>query len=371
MTDGGRQAGGILANIKEIGRRIKSHNVMVSSAGIAFYGLLALVPTLIALVSVYGLVTDPEDIKDQVADVAGSLDQTTQDFIVEVLEDIVGAEAEQADAAAAEAAGEGTAGKIGRWLSLIFGIAVALFSASGAVQKLIGTISMAYEADETRPGWKLRLMAYAFTAAAVVGVSLMALVIGAAPALLDWLDVGGVAELALSVVQFPVLGILFGLALTVLYRNGPDRVRRTPWRNPGAVVATLLFIFFAIAFSIYSANVGVLPSSYGLLGSIAALMIFLQLTALAVIIGAEVNGAIEVGTASVPAGVTAGRQVTAGSPVMASAGAGSSAVVPFGSVNGSSGVGGIGDGSEDKTLSFGKALAGLVALFALARGLRD
>ncbi|MGI9599077.1 MAG: YihY/virulence factor BrkB family protein [Acidimicrobiales bacterium] len=351
-----RSSGGIVANLKEIARRIRVHNLVVSSAGIAFYGLLALVPTLIALVSIYGLVTDPADIQQQVSDIAGSLDETTQAFVTDLLEDIVGD--------AKEDGSGGSGGTFGRWLSLILGIGVALWSSSGAVRKLIGTVAVAYEAQEARPGWKLRIMAYGFTTAAIIGVALMALVIGVTPALLQQTDLGGGVEATIGVLQFPVLGLLFGFALTVLYRYSPDRHPRTPWKNRGALVGTLLFIFFAIAFSIYSANVGLLPASYGLLGSIAALMIFLQLTALAVLIGAEVNSAIE---------------TRAVARTGASAGAGA-AIGTAGSGSGSDGglvVAGNADqvfdseNSEARTVGFGTALAGLVALFALARGLKD
>jgi membrane protein len=331
----------MVANVKEIGRRIRVHNVTVSAAGIAFYGLLALVPTLIALVSIYGLVADPAEIETQVADATESLDATTSEFVVQQLRDIVG-DAESED---------GSSSMFGRWAGLVLGIVVALFSASGAVQKLMGTVSLAYEAEETRPGWKLRIIAYVFTAGAIVGIALMILAIGVIPNLLDSVDLGGAAESAISILTLPVLGLLFAGALTILYRYTPDRAVKTPWRNPGAIVGTLLFIFFAVAFSIYSANVGALPASYGLLGSIAALMIFLQLTALAVIIGAEVNGAIE---------------VRSNAAAKAKALAGGGALVPAGTAGS---VDAEGDDSPG-TLSFGKALAGLIALFALGKGMQ-
>lgn len=348
----------MIANIKEIARRIKAHNIAVTAAGIAFYALLALVPTLIAIVSIYGIVTEPSEIEQQVADLAGSLDEDTRSFVTGILTDIVAGE-EDSQAAADAETGKSAAARAVQIGGLIFGIALALFSASGAVQKLITSIAVAYEAPETRPGWKLRLMAYGFTTAAIVGVVFMALVIGASPALLEQVDLGGAAEAAISIAQFPILGLVFAGALTVLYRYGPDRSNRTPWRNPGAIVGTLLFLFFAIAFSIYSANVGLMPASYGLLGSVAALMIFLQLTAIAVIIGAEVNAAVEQGalrTATVQAGVADRAGVSQLSPVAAGN-------APL--------AGSFGDDQEERTLSFGKALAGLIALFALARGMKD
>ncbi|MEM7275392.1 MAG: YihY/virulence factor BrkB family protein [Actinomycetota bacterium] len=357
MTDAGRTPGGIMANITELRRRITAHNIVVASAGIAFYGILALVPTLIALVSIYGLVTEPEQIADQVEEYAGSLDESTQKLISDQLNDIIGADT----SADEETEDDGIAGTAARIGGLAFGIGLALFASSGAVQKLIATVAVAYEAPDGRPGWLQRLLAYGFTTGAIVGVAAIGFTLGVLPAILDRVDIGA-AESVIGILQLPVLAVVFALGLTILYRYGPDRRPRTPWRNPGALVGTLLFVFFAIALSIYTSRVGDMPASYGVLGSIAVLMIFLQLTALAVIIGAEVNGAIEVGAVADPTPARAGS--TPGS---------TAALVPAGAVaTATPGGGGQGaDGGGNRVLGFGKALAGLVVLAVLGRAGRD
>jgi membrane protein len=135
----------------------------------------------------------------------------------------------------------------------------------------------------------------------------MVTVVGIVPAVLSVVDLGRPAEAAIAIGQFPAFALLFAGCLTVLYRYSPDRRVKTPWRNRGAVVATLLWVVLAVAFSLYSSNVGAMPASYGLLGTVAALMIFLQLTALAVVIGAEVNAELESrrrpDAATLPAGI--------------------------------------------------------------------
>ncbi len=341
-----------MSQIRELLTRIKYHNVMVNAAGIAFYGLLALIPTLIALVSVYALVADPAEIESQVAETAGSLDDGTRAFITEQLASIVG-DVED-DAEAAEGSGGGVGGFVGRVSGLALGLLFALFSASGAVQKLIGTINLAYEEFDERPGWKVRGLAYLFTAGAIVGLAMMAFSISAVPQILDRVELGGVAETLIGVLRLPVMALLFGGALTILYRYGPDRSVRTPWRNPGAVVAMALFVVFAIGFSFYSSNVGAMPAAYGLLGTIAALMIFLQLTALSVIIGAEWNSAVEMGPLLGDEGVQ---------PRSATASTSSSSAQPIRSVSVAD------EGTRaSEPLSFGKAMAGLVAMYILGRG---
>ncbi len=272
-----------IATTKAVLKRVKLHNVTVSAAGIAFYGLLALVPTLIALVSVYALLADPTQIEQQVSDAAGSLDDETKAFVTSQLQSIVGDVEENA------AEGTSSSSPVGRWFALGTGIILALFSASGALQKLMGTIAVAYQAEENRPGWKVRALAYVFTAGAIVGAALLGFVIAVAPVMLNRLSLGTAGKLAIQFGQLPIIGLLFAGALTVLYRYSPDRSPKTPWRNVGAVVGTVLFVLFALGFSIYSSNVSAMPASYGLLGSVAALMIFLQLTSIAIIVGAEVN----------------------------------------------------------------------------------
>lgn len=306
----------LLTLLRAIPARLKRHNIVVTAAGIAFYGVLALVPTLIATISIYGLVNrgNEDEIKDQIEDAAGSLDETTKDFIVETLRGITTSD--------------------GNVVALVLSLALALFSASGAVQKLMHTIAVAYEAVEGRPGWRLRLMAYLFTVGVIVGVVLMVAVVGVLPAVLAEVDLGGPIEAAIQIGRLPLFTLLFVGALTVLYRYAPDREARTPWRNPGSWVAAITWMLIAIAFSFYFGNVGGLPASYSLLGTVAVLMIFLQLTAIAVIIGAEYNAERE---RQLGLMVTPEEQEATPRPAA-------------------------------EPLSLGKAVAGLAALFVLGRG---
>ncbi len=256
--------------------RIKAHNVVIMCAGIAFYGVLALVPTLIALVTIYGLVTDPEEITSQIDSLSQRMDPATAELIGKQLESIV----------------DGAKGG-GGIVALVSGIVLALWAASGAVQKLMLSISMAYATIERRKGWKVRGIAYLFTLGGILGVALLVFLLGALPPLMEEVNLSGPTQLILNILRFPLLAALFAGALTFLYRFGPDRGDKTPWWNPGAIAGTVAFLLFAGAFSTYLSWAGGMPPSYGVLGSIAALIIFFQLCAIAVIIGAEVNATYE------------------------------------------------------------------------------
>lgn len=335
-ADGGQKVArpSIIETVKALLERFGDHNLMVVTAGIAFYGLLSLVPSLVAVVSVYGLVNqgNEEEIKDQIANAAGSLDENTLAFVEGQLTDITSSG--------------------GNVLALAFGLLLALWSASGAVQKLMATIATAYEAEEERAGWKVRILAYALTAGAVVGIVLIVSIVGVIPAVLSTVELGGPAEAAIRILQFPAAAALLALGLTVLYRYGPDRNPKTPWFNVGALVATGVWVLVAVAFSWYSSNIGAMPASYGLLGTVAALMIFLQLTSLSTIIGAEVNAIVEgAGADADPAAAIGGRATTG-----RLAATGSTAARRRGQV------------TDAEPLGLATAIGGLVALFVLSRG---
>lgn len=271
-TEAATQPNTFLANAKEVSTRVKAHNVVVIGAGIAFYGLLALIPTLVAIVSVYALVTDPAEIATQIADLTENMEPDSAQLINDQLTDAV-----------EEAKGSGV-------VALLIGIVVALWAASGAVQKLMNVIALAYGAIEGRKGWKVRLTAYGLTAGGIVTVALMGFVFGALPSVLDTIGIDGPLTVLVSIGSYVAMFGFMMVAFTVLYRVGPDRSPKTPWRNPGALAGAIMFLVFAVLFSMYfTFAAGSMPASYGILGSIAAIIIFLQLTAIAIVIGAEVN----------------------------------------------------------------------------------
>lgn len=281
---------GFIRTTKLVFKRFGRHNVTVIAAGIAFYALLALLPTLIAMTSLYSLVADPQEILDQVDKLAATIDPEREPGGTGDLVESFGNAAVPKNDDGTIAEGGFSAGRL---TGLVVGILVALFSASGTVQKLMNAVNSAYEAKESRPGMFIRLLAYMFTAGAIVFVVVLIGLLGVVPALAARADVGGIAEVGVNIGTYLGLALAFPFALTVLYRYSPDRVRRTPWRNRGAIVATVIWVLSAIAFSIYARSVGSFGAAYALLGGIAGLIIFFQLTSISIIIGAEVNAVLE------------------------------------------------------------------------------
>lgn len=254
----------------------KADQVSLLAAGVAFYALLALVPTLVAMVSIYGLVADPSQVERQVEDILGTAPAEVRELVSAQLGEIVG--------------GEGS----GAGLAAVVGIALALFSSSVAVKNLIGAVNVAYDEVDTRNPVKARLVALAFTAGAVLFIVAAFGVITVVPALLEDSALGDASRLAVTILRYPALGVALLFGLTLLYRYGPERDEaKWRWSSPGAVMAVVLWLLGSLAFSGYAANVGSFGDTYGSLAGIVVVMLWLFLSALVVLLGAELNCELE------------------------------------------------------------------------------
>jgi membrane protein len=272
------------AGWKDVALRVKNEletdHAPLLAAGVAFYLLLALFPALAAMVSIYGLVADPEQVSDQVNDVTTALPDSAQDLITDQLESIV------------ESSGSG----IG--FALVVGLVAALWTASSGVKHLITAINAAYDEEDDRGFLKLRGLAVLLTFGSIVFGIVAVAVITVLPAALSDVDLGGAAATAVRVGSYPLLAVVFALGLSVLYRYAPDRDRaRWRWVSVGALVATAVWILASIGFSVYVSNFGSYGETYGSIGAVIVLMLWLVITAFTVILGAEIDSELEAQTA--------------------------------------------------------------------------
>jgi membrane protein len=267
----------ILVRVK---REAKQDNVSLLGGGVAFFALLALVPALVAVVSIYGLVADESTVVRQVHDTLGAAPSEVRDMVTQQLRSIV----------------EGSSSSAG--IAAVLGILVALWSASSGMNQLIGAINLAYDEDETRGFVKVRALSLAMTIGAIVFLLLAFGAIALVPALAAKAGLGTAARIAIGVVRWVLLlaGLLAGLA--VLYRYGPARDEpKWAWASPGAIFATVAWLIVSLAFSLYTANFGRYNETYGTLGAVVVTMLWLYLTAVVVILGAELNAEMERQTA--------------------------------------------------------------------------
>jgi membrane protein len=254
----------------------KADNVSLLAAGVAFFSLLAIVPALVALVSIYGLVANPDDVADQISDILRTAPAEARELVQTQLESIT----------------EGKSSSVG--IGALIGVVVALWSASSGMQHLVSAINLAYDEEETRGFVRLRAVSVMLTLGAVVFVVAAVALIALTPALLGGTGLGTPARVALNVLRWPLLAAALLVGLAILYRYAPDRdPARWKWVSPGAVVATVLWVVGSLLFSIYTANFAKYNETYGSLGAVVVLMLWLYLTAFVVMLGAEINAELE------------------------------------------------------------------------------
>jgi len=273
-------ARGWLDVLKRTRQGIRDTNASIVAAGVAFYAFLALVPALIAVVAIYGLVANPADVKDQITSFASAAPRDAQRLLSNQLSSIT------------KGAGGGTA------IAAIIAIGAALWSASSGIAALNTGLTVVNRENETRGMLKRRLLALVLTLFAVAGVLVMLAFVVALPSLLDSAGITGIGRTALELARWPLLAIVLLDGLAVIYRYGPQR-RRPKWRwvTPGAVVAMIVGLVASIGFSIYVSLLGNYNKTYGALGAIIVVLLWLYLMAFAVLFGAALNAELEHQTA--------------------------------------------------------------------------
>ncbi|MGH8978984.1 MAG: YihY/virulence factor BrkB family protein, partial [Acidimicrobiia bacterium] len=251
---------------KGLPKRLREHNLTLVSAGVAFYAFLAFIPTLIAVVSVYGLVSDPDDVQDQVGDFASALPEEVQDFITFQLSSIA------------------DANRSGVSITLAVSLAVALWSASGGIAALVTGLHVAHELDEPKNFVTKRGKALLLTIAAVVLLVIVVFLVAVLPGIVS--DLGSTGKTALAIVRWPLLALVMLFGIGALYRLAVrnDRPRFLGLLTPGTVVAAVGWIIVSVGFAFYTSNFSSYAKTYGSLATIVVVLLWLFLSALVILV---------------------------------------------------------------------------------------
>jgi membrane protein len=257
-------------------REASQDQIPLLSAGVAFFGFLALFPALIAVTLVYGLVADPASITSQVDAVAGSLPADARSLL----------ETQLTQLTSTPSAGLG-------W-GLALSLLVALWSASGGVGNVVTAVNIAYDEERKRGFIKDKLIALALTVGAIVFIVILLALVAAVPVVFEAVGLTGGWRWLAEAVRWILVVILVMVALAVLYRVAPDRdAPKFRWVSVGAVVATVMWLLASIGFSLYVSLFGNYAKTYGALAGVVVMMLWLWLTSYAVLLGAEINAESE------------------------------------------------------------------------------
>lgn len=252
-------------------------NAGLVAAGVAFYGFLALVPLLGAIVLSYGLVAEPTTVVKNMKGLTSVMPADAAKLIGEQLMNVVKT--------------SGTKKGFG----LLLALGLALFGARNGATSVITALNIAYEEKETRSFLRLNLLALAITAAAVV-VAIIALIAIASLGHLETLFRGApTAVLVLGKLGTYLLVALGGAAgAATLYRYAPNRAKaRWVWLTPGSLGASVIWLLLTIGFGIYVADFGNYNATYGSLGAVVVMLTWLYLSSYVLLLGAELNSELE------------------------------------------------------------------------------
>lgn len=262
-------------------REAGQDNVGLVAAGVAFYGFLALVPLLGAIVLTYGLVVEPATVIRDMQQLTSVMPADAAKLVGDQLLNIV----------------ETSDGKKG--LGLLLALGLALFGARNGAGGLIAALNIAYEEEEKRGFLKLNLLTLTMTGAAVLAAIVAVVAIGALGHLEDVLDGMPIVAMLGKIVSYLLLLLVGAAGAATLYRFGPSRQSaQWIWLTPGSALSALLWLLLTIGFGIYVANFGNYNATYGSLGAVVVLLTWLYLSSYILLFGAELNSEIEHQTAA-------------------------------------------------------------------------
>ncbi|MFD3001896.1 YihY/virulence factor BrkB family protein [Pontibacter toksunensis] len=263
----------VMLRVKE---QLSTDNMHIVAAGVAFYFFLALFPTLAAIISIYGLVTEPASVEQHMEQLTNVLPQETHEMLNERLRSI----------------SEGSSSTLGWGVAL--SILLSLWSANAGTKSLFEGVNIAYDEEEDRGFLKLNGITMLFTLGGIIVGTLGIGLVIAFPALVEHLGLPSVLQTVLSWGRWLLLAVIIMSGLALIYKIGPNRDKpKFRWVSWGAGIATVLWLIGSLLFSWYVTNFGNYNETYGSVAAVIILMLWFNLTSYIILLGAEINSELE------------------------------------------------------------------------------
>ncbi|PZF76901.1 YihY/virulence factor BrkB family protein [Aestuariivirga litoralis] len=271
-----KQAAGWWEMLKRTYAEVNKDRVQAVAGGVTFYGLLSLFPAITVLVSLYGLIADPQSISLHLAALGTIVPEGGLTIIGEHVTRLTGADQS----------------KLG--IAAMIGLLVALWSANAAMKAMMEALNIAHDTEERRGFVVLNLVSLGFTLGAIICLIVMITAIAVVPAILALFNLGPLGDVLLWAGRWPAMLVLAGLALAVLYQWGPSRPDVAwRWVTPGSALASIALLVFSMLFSWYAANIANYNGTYGSLGAVIGFLIWMWLSTTIILVGAELNAVVE------------------------------------------------------------------------------
>lgn len=262
------------SDFPQLVRNITAHHTMLVASGVAFTCVFGLIPAMIAVVAVYGLVATPSDVESNLRPLVEALPEEAGQLLIDQLQNVT------------------TVDETEITVGLTLGLIGVAWTVSSALNAMVMAIRIAHEVPSPHNWIQGRLFALKLSFVAVLATAAMIWLVVALPPVLDSANVGGAYRWALSIGRWPIVLVVSMTALSLLYRAVVGhRTGRFHFISVGAMVGTGIWVLSTYGLSVAYNYVGTIESTFGSLGAVAALLAWLYLTALAALIGAEIDGA--------------------------------------------------------------------------------
>jgi membrane protein len=261
-------------------QEIQNDRLLALAAGVAFYSLLALFPGIGAGVSSYALFSDAGTISKHLS----LLSDIVPASALDILRDEITRIASRSD------------GKL--TFGFLVGLGVALWSANAGMKSIFDALNIIYDEEEKRGFVWFNVESLVFTIGAISAGLLAIVAVVVFPLVLAAFDLSSFDAPVIAFLRWPAMFVLIIVGLAILYRHGPSR-RHAKWRwiSVGSVFAALAWLAVSSLFSWYLGNFTNYDATYGALGAVIGLMVWLWLSSIVVLVGAELNSEIEHQTA--------------------------------------------------------------------------
>ena len=262
---------------KRVAAGFSEDRLMTEAAGMTFYTLLAIFPAIATLVSLYGLISDPASVNDQLASLKGVIPGGGLDIITQQVKSLT-ANPKQALGFAFAA-----------------GLLTSLWSSNQGIKGLFDALNVVYHEKEKRGFFRRTLVTLAFTLSALVFIILAMSAIVVVPVILNFLGLeGGSFAALLALARWPILLLILVFFLSATYKFGPSRERaRWRWVSWGSGFAAVTWLLASVGFSYYVANFGSYNKTYGSLGAAVGFMTWIWISSIIVLLGGELNAELE------------------------------------------------------------------------------
>ena len=260
--------------------RVSRDNLMLVAAGVAFYAMTAIFPAIAAFVSIYGIFADPHGVPASLGPYAGLMPQAAFELLSGALQSFASKSNSTLNVA------------------VVVSMALALWTAKAGVSSLMTGLNIANETIEERNLFVQQGTALLLTLGSIIFAAFAFAAIAVLPLVAPWIWVSSSTIQVLAISRWPILALVVGLALAVIYRYGPCR-RQAKWKwiTWGAAIATALWLLGSGLFSYYVSRFGTYDKTYGSLAAPVVLLLWFWLSALVVLVGAEIDAELEHGDA--------------------------------------------------------------------------